>query len=142
MDRPAYGISITEMSMSGNGSHRGERALAQIEGDLLKAEAAFADADARLKEAQRDRDAALETINQHQIEFDHGVSDLRKRSTPGSRWNPGRASPEDALIVDAELMTDEAGSAGAERSAEAIRFRRADDRKSAGQDSPMVKIRI
>ncbi len=128
--------------MSGNGSRRGERALAQIEGDLLQAEAAFTDADMRLKEAQRDRDSALETINQHQIEFDRGVAEMRQRGTPGSRWNPGARSAEDALIVDAEVVSEDDASSGAGRANEAIRFRRADDRKPAAQDSPMVKIRI
>ncbi len=102
--------------------NQGARALSQIESDLLKAEAAFADADKRLDEAQRDRRAAIETIDRHQTEFDTAVSALRLRSTAGSRWrvemggrgaapmHEDEASGEDALILQDEAGAGETGA--------------------------------
>ncbi len=108
------------MAMNAAEPRQGARALAEIESDLLKAEAAFADADTRLSEAERDRRAAIDTINRHQIEFDTAVSALRQRSTAGSRWRLELGSPgaaldpsaepggEDALILQEEAAAEEA----------------------------------
>ena len=85
--------------MPGQGTQGNGRSLAAIEADLIKAEGAYADADARLREAKRDRDAALDTINKHQNEFDEGVAALRNRSISGSRWKPGADQFEEDLIV-------------------------------------------
>lgn len=91
------------------------RTLAQIEGDLLKAEASFADADSRHKAAERDRRAAVETINRHQVEFDQAIAQLRQRSTPGSRWRLEIEKPEDALILQPEDITEDLGAANRPR---------------------------
>ena len=96
-----------EMAMNGNDVLQGGRALAQIESDLLTAEAAFADADTRLKEAERDRRAAVDTINRHQMEFDKAVAELRRRSTAGSKWRLEMEKPEDALILQTEDMAED-----------------------------------
>lgn len=63
-----------------------KRDLARIESDLTKAENAFIDADTRLKAAERERTAALHEIDKHQAEMDVAIIELRKRSSPGSRW--------------------------------------------------------
>lgn len=63
------------------------RSLAQIESDLLNAETVFAEADARVVEAQRDRSAALDAINKHQMEIDGVLAGMRMGSTAGSKWN-------------------------------------------------------
>jgi hypothetical protein len=87
---------------------QGVRALAEIESDLLKAEAAFVDADKRLEKAERDRCAAIETINRHQTEFDAAVSGLRLRSTAGSRWRLEVGQPEEALMLQGDSAGDDA----------------------------------
>jgi hypothetical protein len=68
------------------GSLIGERNLAQIENDLLKAEAEFVEANARLKEAEQNCGTALGAINRHQAEFDQAVVAMRQRSIAGSKW--------------------------------------------------------
>lgn len=83
------------------------RALAQIEAELLKAEAAYIDADTRLREAERDRQSALDTINSHQVEFDQAVAELRRRSTPGSRWREQLTHPGDPLELGPESIAEE-----------------------------------
>ena len=67
-------------------AEQAKRTIADIENDLLKAEEVFADADARLKKAERDRRTALDTVNKHQMEFDEAISALRQRSIPDSKW--------------------------------------------------------
>lgn len=84
-----------------------KRGLAGIEADLLKAEEAFADADARFKEAEQDRRAALETINLHQREMDEAFAELRKLSIPGTRWRSEQAGGEEPLELHSEdIVTD------------------------------------
>lgn len=93
--------------MTANEPRNGGRTLAQIESDLLEAEAAFGDADHRLKDADRDRRAAIDAINKHQVEFDEAVTELRRRSAAGSRWRLEMESPEDALILQpADIAVD------------------------------------
>lgn len=103
------------MAINAVETRQGARALAEIESDLFKAEAAFADADKRLAEAERDRSAAVDTINQHQTEFDIAVSGLRLRSTAGSKWRLEMGQPEaapplqgDSAREDALVLRDEA----------------------------------
>lgn len=72
-----------EKPMKANDSSRN---LAQIESDMTAAEAAYAEAEKRLEQAQKDRDAALVAINRHQSELDMAVSRLRERSPAGSHW--------------------------------------------------------
>jgi hypothetical protein len=62
------------------------RSVSEIESDLLAAEKAYGDAEKRLKDAQRERQAALEAINKHQSEFDQAIAQLRQRSSPDSHW--------------------------------------------------------
>ena len=76
--------------MNQDGSARGTRCLAGIESDLMKAEEAFVDADTRFKKAELDRQAALETINKHQIEMDNFIAEMRQHSVPGTKWHPSQ----------------------------------------------------
>ena len=113
------------MAINAPESRQGARALAEIESDLLKSEAAFADADKRLEAAERDRRAAIDTINRHQMEFDTAVAGLRLRSTAGSRWRleMGQADPalmlqgdtagDDTLVLQDEARAEDAGADGA-----------------------------
>lgn len=88
--------------MNGNGAQHNSRAVAEIESDLLKAEEAFADADNRVKEAERDRRTALDTINNCQMEFDKAIAELRQRSAAGSKWHLEMGGGEKALILKPE----------------------------------------
>lgn len=72
--------------MSANAIHRDMRSLAEIESDLAAAEETFADADARCKEAERERQDAFDKLNLHQAELDDAFAQLRERSIPGSKW--------------------------------------------------------
>lgn len=90
--------------MSQNERERGNRCLAGIESDLIKAEEAFADADARFKKAEIDRQTALETINKHQIEMDNFISEMRQHSVPGTKWHPSADAPGDTLELHREDM--------------------------------------
>jgi hypothetical protein len=121
-----------EIAMDGNGFLRGGRALAQIESDLLKAEADFAEADDRLKEAERDRDLALDTINQHQLEFDEAVAELRQRSTVGSNWKLDMEMAEDfaegSFDASPRFETDD------------VKFKRSKSPAKSSIDDPCVKI--
>lgn len=81
------------------------RPLAQVEVDLLAAEKAFHDAAARLNEANRDLDAALRLIDQHQSELDLAIAALRERSPAGSRWSSGRSSANE-LLLSSEYVSD------------------------------------
>jgi hypothetical protein len=93
------------------------RTLAQIEADLLTAEASYNDAVARLRDAERDLRSALETINKHQGEIDGAIESLRQRSPEGSSWRGPtgankaalplpKASPAEEVLV----LKDEAES--------------------------------
>lgn len=93
--------------MSENGNQRGKTCLAGIENNLLKAEEAFADADARFKEAERDRRAALETINMHQSEMDEAIAELRQHSFPGTKWRIEHGGNEEALELHSEDIVKE-----------------------------------
>ena len=82
------------------------RSLAEIENDLIKAETAYSDADKRMTHAKRERQIALEAINQHQVELEAALAALRQRSTPGSRWHPDD-HPEDVLSLGSEAELSE-----------------------------------
>ena len=82
------------------------RSLAEIENDLVKAETAFTDADRRMIHAKRERQTALDAINEHQSELDAAIEALRQRSTPGSRWRPD-GQPDDVLSLDSEIELSE-----------------------------------
>ncbi len=88
-------------------SHNAERTLAKIEGDLREAEEAFAEADARLKVAEGDRSAALHKINEHQLEIDKAITELRERSIAGSEWSKAKEKAEDDLLLQAEDIADD-----------------------------------
>lgn len=90
------------------------RSLAAIAEDLIESEKMFADADARWKKAQADRLAALEKINQHQLEIDDLVERLRNRSLPGTRWYRGAEENDrtlevsvDQIVADSSRQSDE-----------------------------------
>jgi hypothetical protein len=85
-----------EKPMKANDPMQSGRSLAQIESDMIAAEAAFAEAENRLKQAQRDRDGALAAINRHQSELDGAVARLRERSPAGSGW---KGQTGDAAVV-------------------------------------------
>lgn len=74
------------------------RSVGEIESDLLAAESAYGDAEKRLKDAQRERQAALEAINKHQTEFDQAIAQLRERSSPDSRWGAGGTAGEMLML--------------------------------------------
>ncbi len=93
--------------MSKNVSQKGKRALSGIESDLLKAEAAFADADVRYKEAERDRRLALETINKHQMEMDSAIDELRQLSMPGTKWRLEMGEDGEALELNRDDIVSE-----------------------------------
>ncbi|MBV1689199.1 hypothetical protein KRR38_16335 [Novosphingobium sp. G106] len=83
------------------------RSLAQIESDMVAAEAAYAEAEERLKQAQQDRDAALASIDRHQSELDAAVSRLRQRSPAGSHWKGRAADAAAVLMLDHEDSSPE-----------------------------------
>lgn len=93
-------MNENEASLSG-------RALADIESDLVKAEKAFVDADARFTQAERDRRTALDTINKHQTELDSAISELRQRSIAGSRWDLDVGEEEDTLNLQPEDIVED-----------------------------------
>lgn len=88
------------------------RTLAQIEGDLLSAEASYNDAVARLRDAERDLRSALATINRHQQEIDAAIGSLRQRSPEGSNWRgangPALPLPELTAAEEELVLKDEA----------------------------------
>lgn len=129
--------------MIGNGATVGMRGLAAIESDLYKATEAFADANARLQEAERDRNSALETIDRHQTEFDEAIAQLRQRSTPGSKWrleidqNEGTGDAQaDSEVSDATVLN------GSSLRAVAAEFQRLRTHVQEQDVSPVVKIRV
>jgi len=95
--RSATGTANQVTAMDGNGVQQNRRALAEIESAMLKAEEVFTDADTRCKQAERDRRAALDTINKHQAELDDAVGQLRQRSVVGSKWRVEMGKIENAL---------------------------------------------
>lgn len=78
------------------------RNFADIESDLLKAQANYADANKRLEAALQERAEALASINAYQEEFDTGISSLRKSSVPGTRWHDGSGDHELELVLGTE----------------------------------------
>jgi multidrug resistance efflux pump len=96
----------------------GLRSVAEIESELLKAEAAYADANTRLKSAEQERQAALDSINQHQAEFDRAAEELRRRSAPSSKWGAGFSQGgELSLKSEDELSLETEASAADDTSA-------------------------
>lgn len=94
--------------MNSDETSQGERTLATLECDLLKAEEAFAEANTRLKRAESDRRNALETINKHQAEIDEVITALRLRSVTGSNWSRAASKAENALILHPVAKTKDA----------------------------------
>lgn len=95
--------------MTEDTSSNSKRCLAGIEAELHEAEQAFADANARYVEAERDRRIALETISKRQIEIDSAIALLREQSIPGTRWNQGEAGndhEDEPLALSSEEMLD------------------------------------
>ncbi|MGQ7830693.1 hypothetical protein [Altererythrobacter sp. Z27] len=79
---------------------RKARPLGEIEGELLKAETDYMEADEALKKAKRARENALEKIISCQLELDAAVTQLRSVATPGSRWHAQQSEQEDVLNLD------------------------------------------
>lgn len=95
---------MTEDTLSNN-----KRCLAGIESELHEAEKAFADANARFVEAERDRRIALETISKRQIEIDSAIALLREQSIPGTRWSQsetGNDPENEPLALRSEEILD------------------------------------
>lgn len=79
---------------------RKARPLGEIEGELLKAETDYAEADEALKRAKKARENALEKIISCQLELDTAVTQLRSAATPGSRWHAQQSEQGDVLNLD------------------------------------------
>lgn len=94
--------------MEANNSVPRSRLLAQIENDLVTAEEAYAEADARFRQAQRDLDAALTAINKHQTELDGAMARLRERSPAASTWGGQVGGPRGVLMLEQEASREEA----------------------------------
>jgi len=90
-----------------NRPQKTDRALAEIESELLKAEKAFVEASDRLKAAERDRQEALDTVNKHQSEIDKAIAELRQRSIAGSKWHVEPKETGNVLILEPDDMADE-----------------------------------
>ena len=88
--------------MTGINTQDGARRLAEIERDLLDAEEAFRDADLRFRNAQKDRRAALSTIDKHQDELDECLLLMRQRSVPGTKWCLELGQSEETLDLHSE----------------------------------------
>ena len=88
--------------MTGNVAQKIGRTLAEIESDLVEAEAAFADADERFKKARHDRRAALSTIDKHQDELDECLLYMRQRSVPGTKWCLELGKADETLELHSE----------------------------------------
>lgn len=96
----------SEGMMTHDDAMQGARSLAQIESDMVAAEAAFADADARLRQAERDRHAAIEALNRHQSEVDAAIARLRLRSPEGSTWHRQAGGGKEVLMLENEESSD------------------------------------
>ncbi|QFT77367.1 hypothetical protein [Erythrobacter sp. THAF29] len=125
------------------------RCLAQVETDLVKAEDAFADADARLKAARADRAAAIELINGHQREMDALIADMRRRSVPGTKWHPeGAVEAEtlelgkDSMVPDDTRDTQLEGSLVSREKKEEVsrKFARLNGKSPPEGDDPVLKV--
>lgn len=92
--------------MDGDDTSKTRRTLAMVESDLLKSEEAFSEADTRLKQAERNRRAALDAINRYQGEIDEAIAALRQRSVAGSNWSRTTRKAEDALILQSEDIAE------------------------------------
>lgn len=97
--------------MMGNDAGTSTRTLADIEADLIRAEQAFADADARYKTAQQDRRLALSTIDQHQDELDDCLLRMRQKSVAGTKWCRALEKGEEPLELHSDDMVSEAARA-------------------------------
>jgi hypothetical protein len=102
--------------MSENQAQQGGRNLAEIETGLLSAEKAFADADARFKDAERDRRTALDAIDKHQIEMDNFISEMHRRSMPGTKWRQELEAIDETLELHSQdIIAEEVRSALADK---------------------------
>lgn len=135
--------------MIGSEAQGGGRKLAEIEIDLLKAEEAFADADARFKKAQHDRRAALNLIDKHQVEMDECFLEMRQRSVPGTKWRQETGAAEEPLELHSEdIISDAARTAPtdarltSESTKAAIKkdFDRLKSSASSAGDDPVLKV--
>lgn len=97
--------------MTGNEAQKCGRSLAEIESDLVEAEAAFADADDRFRKARQDRRAALSTIDKHQDELDECLLRMRQRSVPGTKWCLELGKADETLELHSEDIVVDAASA-------------------------------
>lgn len=123
------------------------RCLSEVESDLVKAEDAFADADARLKAAKADLAAAIGMINEHQEELDSLIADMRRRSVPGTKWHPEGAAiadDRDALELGSENIVPEETRTplvSPEKKTElSEKFARLKSKSGSDGDDPVLKV--
>lgn len=114
-----------------NSCAQNERTIIEIEADLRKWEAAYADADVRVKDAQRERDEALDLISKHQVEFDNAVAKRRQEGTPGSPWCTSDQSADDGPTTEIGQSVQDSSA----RSLIAEAVEREFDRQLAAQPS-------
>ncbi|MBV7266317.1 hypothetical protein [Erythrobacter ani] len=135
--------------MSKDTGNQYSHCLATLEEALREAEKAFVDADTRYLEAQQDRKIAMEAINQHQIEIDAAIAELRKVSIPGTRWHLSRSEPDETLELNAEDMVPAKAEPIASKSdlissdAESVlasKFDRLRRQSAARSDDPVLKV--
>jgi hypothetical protein len=124
-------------------AQQGKLTLAQIEAGLLEAEAAFADADHRLKQAEQDRLAALDKINSHQAIFDEAIAEIRKRGTPGSTWQKKSGTGDPTLILNDDDTVDDAPAMSVVKVASvSAEFRRLKDIAQRDPSDPILKVAL
>jgi hypothetical protein len=128
--------------MSETGPLANERSLAQLESDLLGAEATFADADHRLKQAERDRNAALDTINQLQWAFDEAIESLRQRGTPGSKWQLSMENGQGPSMLRTDGIYQVGDQSGVGVQSEGHEFRGLSKAQRARGNGPIMTISI
>lgn len=135
--------------MTGNEAQKCGRTLAEIENDLVQAEAEFADADERFKKARQDRRAALSTIDKHQDELDECLLRMRQRSVPGTKWCLELGKSDQTLELHSEdIMADATYGFSAESSLASEATKKATSKDfetlraaaSAQGDDPVLKV--
>ena len=81
-----------------------ERRLAGIESDLLNAESSLTEAENKLRDAQIERDQALEKIIFFQDELDTAIASLRSSAPAGSKWGDQLEESDDPLDLGEDLV--------------------------------------
>lgn len=129
--------------MSATDAPQGKLTLTQIEADLLEAEAAFADADNRLRRAERDRQTALDNINRHQALFDQAIDEIRMRSTPGSTWQREvKAESLPLILSDADAVDHGPAMSPVKAASVSAEFRRLKEIAEPNSGDPILKVAL